>query len=181
MAFTRTTTINAAPGGDSVKQGVLDLDTDLTGAFVHLNTLDTTKAPIAKGVTNGDSHDHSGGDGAQIAYSSLSGLPTLGTIASQAASNVAVTGGTINSTPIGSTTPSTGAFTTLSATGGVQLATSTGNALFGTTTDDGVNKLQVNGGISFVKTVTNPGAFSPTHKVPITINGITYYMALTTS
>jgi hypothetical protein len=28
-----------------------------------------------KKVTNGDSHDHSGGDGAQIAYSSLSGLP----------------------------------------------------------------------------------------------------------
>lgn len=29
-----------------------------------------------KGVTNGDSHDHSGGDGGQIAYSSLSGKPT---------------------------------------------------------------------------------------------------------
>lgn len=38
-------------------------------------------APTAKGVTNGDSHDHSGGDGAQIAYSGLSGLPTLGTAA----------------------------------------------------------------------------------------------------
>ncbi len=34
-----------------------------------------------RGVTNGDSHDHNGGDGAQIAYSSLSGLPTLGTAA----------------------------------------------------------------------------------------------------
>jgi hypothetical protein len=28
-------------------------------------------------VTNGDSHDHNGGDGAQIAYSSLSGLPSV--------------------------------------------------------------------------------------------------------
>jgi hypothetical protein len=37
-------------------------------------------APAAKGVTNGDSHDHNGGDGAQIAYSSLSGLPSLGKI-----------------------------------------------------------------------------------------------------
>jgi hypothetical protein len=37
-------------------------------------------APAAKGVTNGDSHDHSGGDGAQIAYANLSGLPTLGKI-----------------------------------------------------------------------------------------------------
>lgn len=30
-------------------------------------------------VTGGNSHDHNGGDGAQIAYSSLSGLPTLPT------------------------------------------------------------------------------------------------------
>ncbi len=41
-------------------------------------------APAAKGVTNGDSHDHSGGDGAQIAYANLSGLPTLGTAAATA-------------------------------------------------------------------------------------------------
>lgn len=34
-------------------------------------------ATAAQGVTNGDSHDHSDGDGAQIAYSSLSGLPTI--------------------------------------------------------------------------------------------------------
>jgi hypothetical protein len=39
----------------------------------------TDYAPAAKGVTNGDSHDHSGGDGAQIAYSSLSGTPTIPT------------------------------------------------------------------------------------------------------
>lgn len=44
----------------------------------------TDFAPAAKGVTNGDSHDHLGGDGAQIAYSSLSGLPTLGTAAATA-------------------------------------------------------------------------------------------------
>lgn len=31
-------------------------------------------APAAKGVTNGDSHDHSGGDGAQIDHEGLSGL-----------------------------------------------------------------------------------------------------------
>jgi hypothetical protein len=39
----------------------------------------TDYAAAANGVTNGDSHDHSGGDGAQIAYSSLSGLPTVPT------------------------------------------------------------------------------------------------------
>jgi hypothetical protein len=34
-------------------------------------------APAAQGVTNGNNHNHDGGDGAQIAYGSLSGLPTI--------------------------------------------------------------------------------------------------------
>jgi hypothetical protein len=38
-------------------------------------------APIGQGVTNGNNHNHDGGDGGQIAYGSLSGLPTLGTAA----------------------------------------------------------------------------------------------------
>jgi hypothetical protein len=38
-------------------------------------------APAAQGVTNGNSHDHADGDGAQIDYSSLSGLPNLTDIA----------------------------------------------------------------------------------------------------
>ncbi len=48
-----------------------------TAAF----TAATDYAPAAQGVTGGNSHDHNGGDGAQIAYSSLSGLPPLGTAA----------------------------------------------------------------------------------------------------
>jgi hypothetical protein len=39
-------------------------------------TAASTYAPIAKGVTNGDTHDHNGGDGNQIAFSSLSGSVT---------------------------------------------------------------------------------------------------------
>lgn len=35
---------------------------------------DARYAPIAKGVTNGDSHDHAGGDGAQIDHGGLAGL-----------------------------------------------------------------------------------------------------------
>lgn len=46
-----------------------------------IKSLAAGKADASKGVTNGDAHDHSGGDGAQISYSSLSGLPTLGTAA----------------------------------------------------------------------------------------------------
>jgi len=40
-------------------------------------TNSTDYAPAAQGVTNGNSHDHNGGDGAQIAYGSLSGLPSI--------------------------------------------------------------------------------------------------------
>ena len=54
--------------------------------------LSSTYAVAAKGVTNGDAHDHAGGDGAQIAYSSLSGLPTLGSIADNAEADFAVAG-----------------------------------------------------------------------------------------
>lgn len=35
---------------------------------------DTSYAPIAKGVTNGDSHDHNGGDGAQISHTALGSI-----------------------------------------------------------------------------------------------------------
>ena len=38
-------------------------------------TASSDYAVAAKGVTNGDSHDHSGGDGAQIDYNSLANLP----------------------------------------------------------------------------------------------------------
>jgi hypothetical protein len=37
---------------------------------------DVAYAPIAKGVTNGDTHDHAGGDGAQIDHTGLSNIGT---------------------------------------------------------------------------------------------------------
>jgi hypothetical protein len=43
----------------------------------------------------------------------------LGTISSQNADNVTITGGTIDNTPIGNTTTSSGKFTTLNATSGI--------------------------------------------------------------
>lgn len=50
----------------------------LTWANLKLSVkafFDSIYAPISTGVTGGDAHDHSGGDGAQIAYSSLGGIP----------------------------------------------------------------------------------------------------------
>ena len=52
---------------------------DISGLGTAATTAATDYAPAAQGVTNGNSHNHDGGDGAQIAYSSLSGLPTLPT------------------------------------------------------------------------------------------------------
>lgn len=47
----------------------------------------------------------------------------LGTVATQSAGSVALTGGTINGTSIGATTASTGAFTTVTTTGAVGIGT----------------------------------------------------------
>lgn len=54
-------------------------------------------------------------DGAVTFTSTVSGLG-LGTISTQNANNVAVTGGNINNTVIGGTTPAAGTFTTATAT-----------------------------------------------------------------
>jgi hypothetical protein len=83
--------------------------------------------------------------GALIATNNLSDLNNtatartnlgLGTIATQAASNVAITGGAVNGTTIGASTASTGAFTTLSATGVATFSAGTNSAPAITTTGD---------------------------------------------
>lgn len=50
--YNRTYTLNPAPGGDSVKTAVLGLDTDLSGAFTGLNTLDTGKQAGSANLTS---------------------------------------------------------------------------------------------------------------------------------
>jgi len=65
-------------------EGDIDsLEGRMATAEGDIAALETGKAPASQGVTNGNSHDHSGGDGGTIAYASLSGLPTLGTAAAQ--------------------------------------------------------------------------------------------------
>jgi len=49
--------------------------------------------------------------------------PTDAAVVSQVTTAVAITGGTIDGTPIGATTPSTGKFTTLTATGATNITT----------------------------------------------------------
>jgi hypothetical protein len=75
----------------------------------------------------------------------------LGAIATQAASAVAVTGGTINSTSIGATTASTGAFTTLTTTGDVGIGTASPT-----------QKLDVNGNVRVSGNISRTGASAAT-------------------
>jgi hypothetical protein len=62
-------TATPVTSSDTILAGIGKLQAQLTG-------LADIFAPIAKGVTNGDSHDHSGGDGAQIDHASVSGAGT---------------------------------------------------------------------------------------------------------
>jgi hypothetical protein len=55
-------------------------------------------------------------------YAAMKTLLAYGTMADQAASSVAITGGTINGATIGATTPAAGAFTTLEITPGPSVA-----------------------------------------------------------
>lgn len=76
----------------------------------------------------------------------------LGTIATQAASAVAVTGGAVDGTAVGGTTPAAGAFTTLSASGNVTFTGGTidGIAIGGTTPAAGAfTTLSASGDVTF--------------------------------
>jgi hypothetical protein len=75
--------------GKAIKRATTSGILKAASGVISAAVADTDYASAAKGVTNGDSHDHSGGDGAQIAYSSLSGLPTLGTAAATASTDYA--------------------------------------------------------------------------------------------
>jgi hypothetical protein len=75
--------LSVTPAANKVPQA--DGDGELALGWLDL----TGYAPAANGVTNGNSHDHNGGDGAQIAYANLSGLPTVGTAAAAATTDFA--------------------------------------------------------------------------------------------
>lgn len=86
--YTRTTTVDAAPGGDTVKQAVLDVDTDLTGIVAGYNAHDIATTAI-----------HGVGAGT-VCGTTLTQTLTLKTIVSPV-----ITGGTISTqTTIGGLT-----------------------------------------------------------------------------
>lgn len=83
---------------------------DIRTPFGDLETDMNTARPIV-----------AGGTGATSASGARTNLG-LGSMATQAASGVAITGGAIDGTALGGTTPAAGAFTTLSATGATSVA-----------------------------------------------------------
>lgn len=79
-ALIASKTVTASSGGGTSDHAALsNLDYAAaahTGFSPDTHNHDAAYAPIAKGVTNGDSHDHNGGDGAQIDHTKLSNIGT---------------------------------------------------------------------------------------------------------
>mgnify|MGYP003643575539 CR=1 FL=1 len=87
-----------------------------------------------------------GGTGATTASAARTALG-LGTIATQAASSVAITGGAIDGTTVGSTTVAAGSFSTLNSSGATRLGGLSGNqSLQVNNVASGVNYVQITGG-----------------------------------
>jgi formylglycine-generating enzyme required for sulfatase activity len=113
-----TLTVTAAGGLATTTGGLMT-----TGVLEDLNTLGASASDGEFIVATG---------AGAFAYESGATARTtlgLGSIATQSASAVAITGGAIDGTTVGATTPSTGAFTTLSASATSTLATTSVTAL----------------------------------------------------
>jgi len=85
-------------GGGVTDHGALTGLADDDHAQYHNDTRgDARYAPVAKGVTNGDSHDHNGGDGGQVDHGGLAGLTDADHPASAITASVTNFGGALTS------------------------------------------------------------------------------------
>ena len=142
-----TATATALAGKESSGAAAAAVAAHVAAADPH-----TQYAPSAQGVTNGNSHNHNGGDGAQIDYSSLSGLPTL------------PTGTNTGDQTLANTSDATSHTVTLSASGGsLQLVEGSNITLTTTGTGSaGVVTIASTGGGGGSGTVTSVGLVAPT-------------------
>lgn len=115
----RVTNLAANPPGGATDHGALSGLADDDHSQYHTNARgDARYAQIANGVTGGDSHDHSGGDGAQIAYGSLSGTPTIYNQTVEDEGTPVTQRATVNFTGAGVSVADTGGKTTVTIAGG---------------------------------------------------------------
>jgi hypothetical protein len=77
MAYARTTTVDAGAAGDTVKQAILDCDTDITGIFADLNTHEALTATHgATGAVVGTTNTQTL-TGKTLSAPTISGVATL--------------------------------------------------------------------------------------------------------
>ena len=112
------------PTGYAVQIGVVAYANTPNGSIY---VKQTTPLAVSAAIITGQVAVANGGTGASTASGARTNLG-LGTIATQAASAVAITGGTIDNTVIGGTTPAAGTFTTI--TGQTEVLNGTGQNLF---------------------------------------------------
>jgi hypothetical protein len=114
MAYARTTTVDTGPAGDTIVQGVTDLDTDLTAIYTNLNTHEAlTETHGATGAVVGTTNTQT------LTNKTLSAPTLTGTVT---LSGATMTGGTytsptINTPTVVTPTVSGGTFTSPTITG----------------------------------------------------------------
>ena len=103
MAYARTTTVDTGPAGDTIVQGVTDLDTDLTAIYTDLNTHEAlTETHGATGAVVGTTNTQT------LTNKTLSAPTLTGTVT---LSGATMTGGTYTSPTINTPTVLGGTFT----------------------------------------------------------------------
>jgi hypothetical protein len=175
--------------GGSINGTTVGLSTPSTGAFTTVSAASGFYGNLTGDVTGNVSGNAAnvtgtvavanGGTGATSltgyvkasgtsAFTAVASIPNtdisgLGTMSTQNANNVAITGGSINGTTIGASTPNTGAFTALTASGASVSSINSAVALIttGTVTNltaTNVSAASANLGTAVVTTLTATGA-----------------------
>jgi hypothetical protein len=151
------------------------------GGVGSAGTIDLANASFVSGILP----VASGGTGANTASAARTNLE-LGSIATQNANNVTLSGGTINGIIIGGTTTAAGSFTTLAASGGITgelTGNATGNAgtattlqtarFFSTSGDATASAVSFNGSanvdlaLTLANTAVTAGSYGSTTAIPV--------------
>jgi len=173
-AYTRTTAVDSAPSGDTVKQAVVDVDTDLTGIVAAYNVHDTATTSV-HGFTGAKT-----GSGALVgATSPTITTPTL--TGAVTASGATITGGnTVNQTILTPTLTGTVTASGATITGGanVNMTITTPAITGGTNVNQTITTPTITGGTSENMTITTPTITGGTI-TQSTLNGLTHTAATT--